>query len=546
MALEFIVFLDRTNYPESQVILISSYSVIINNLPPVFREDFYNGNKHAYVTSNLLYRFKCQLVKPNGRPIRITGIRWTEFCKENVRGSPLLHFIQQSDDTFYVTCYDDFGYENGFYPGERNRPERIVTRVWPYADYEQEFPIQFLPGLNHDATIRIRANVDEEFNVRVNYVQTDAESGKYKYRIRDADWNAMVDVIGLEAGMVVVFTKEGINRLHLMAFNTDGTQVTITDFKGLTMIKRMQRPLYHFEKGDKRMHHICLWPGHLEHFGESHDTFYKAYNPTIDQQRLAIPSTFLDHHPMHTHRKVLMIHQEIECEMTIHMDHHYENPTRTNHVNVLGMWKEFAEECHFDYDKMLRCWQWKREGTTRDGSRAGTLPPAPTSRTARITHVKLLRTGRVLRSFASLVNNEANNDKVKFRALDTDKPINANAEVKIPKAFVLDVHLRFSFSLCGYFVGKRVAFPQVYLGILIMLDSYTSSMCLQSWGRMDFACALIDIRADRELKDEMVMAIPNVEDDGEFLHTVRVDRVRIEREPPRCAVCMIFGQVTFL
>lgn len=113
----------------------------------------------------------------------------------------------------------------------------------------QEFPIEFLPGLNHDATIRIRANQVEEFNVRVQYVKTGAQSGKYKYRIREDDWNAMVDSVGLEAGMVVVFTKEGKNRLHLMAFNTDGTQVTIPDFQGLTSIKRIQRPLYHFEEG---------------------------------------------------------------------------------------------------------------------------------------------------------------------------------------------------------------------------------------------------------------------------------------------------------
>ncbi|GKB06880.1 ribonuclease H-like domain-containing protein [Tanacetum coccineum] len=53
------------------------------------------------------------------------------------------------------------------------------------------------------------------------------------------------------------------------------------------------------------------------------------------------------------------------------------------------------------------------------------------------------------------------------------------------------------------------------LGNLIMLDSYTSSMCLQSWGRMDYARAVIDIRADRKLKEDMVIAIPNVEDDGE-------------------------------
>ncbi|GKE34305.1 reverse transcriptase domain-containing protein [Tanacetum coccineum] len=57
-------------------------------------------------------------------------------------------------------------------------------------------------------------------------------------------------------------------------------------------------------------------------------------------------------------------------------------------------------------------------------------------------------------------------------------------------------------------------------------------------GRMDYAHALIDIRVDRELKDEMIIAIPNVEDDEEVLHSVRVE---YEWEPPRCGVCMIFG-----
>ena len=90
-----------------------------------------------YLTSNLRYRFKCDLMKPNGRPIRITGVRWVEFCKENVRQLRLMHFIQQGEDVYYVTCYDDFGYEDGFYPGPRKRPQRFVTRVWPYHDYDQ-------------------------------------------------------------------------------------------------------------------------------------------------------------------------------------------------------------------------------------------------------------------------------------------------------------------------------------------------------------------------------------------------------------------------
>lgn len=109
----------------------------MQNLPQLFGEEFYNGNKHAYVLSKPGARYKCGLVTPNGRPIRITGIRWQEFCNENIGESRLLHFIKQGDDTFYVTSYDDSGYETGFYPGEMYRPCRIVTRVWPYPDYEQ-------------------------------------------------------------------------------------------------------------------------------------------------------------------------------------------------------------------------------------------------------------------------------------------------------------------------------------------------------------------------------------------------------------------------
>nr|GEX30295.1 reverse transcriptase domain-containing protein [Tanacetum cinerariifolium] len=60
------------------------------------------------------------------------------------------------------------------------------------------------------------------------------------------------------------------------------------------------------------------------------------------------------------------------------------------------------------------------------------------------------------------------------------------------------------------------------LGKPIRLDSYTSSMCMQSQGRMDYARALIDIKADRELKDDMIIAILNVKDDEEVLHMVRV------------------------
>ncbi|GJR37807.1 reverse transcriptase domain-containing protein [Tanacetum coccineum] len=43
------------------------------------------------------------------------------------------------------------------------------------------------------------------------------------------------------------------------------------------------------------------------------------------------------------------------------------------------------------------------------------------------------------------------------------------------------------------------------LGNPLMLDSYTSDMCIQSWGRSSYARELIEVRVDVELKDNIVV-----------------------------------------
>ncbi|GJX68190.1 proteasome subunit alpha type-5 [Tanacetum coccineum] len=43
------------------------------------------------------------------------------------------------------------------------------------------------------------------------------------------------------------------------------------------------------------------------------------------------------------------------------------------------------------------------------------------------------------------------------------------------------------------------------VGTLLMLDSYTSDTCLQSWGRLSYARVMIEIRADMELKDTIMV-----------------------------------------
>nr|GEW92719.1 hypothetical protein [Tanacetum cinerariifolium] len=48
------------------------------------------------------------------------------------------------------------------------------------------------------------------------------------------------------------------------------------------------------------------------------------------------------------------------------------------------------------------------------------------------------------------------------------------------------------------------------LGTSLILGSYTSNMCIQSWGRLSYARALIEIRADAELKDTILVVCQNL------------------------------------
>ncbi|GKF12043.1 exostosin-like protein [Tanacetum coccineum] len=61
------------------------------------------------------------------------------------------------------------------------------------------------------------------------------------------------------------------------------------------------------------------------------------------------------------------------------------------------------------------------------------------------------------------------------------------------------------------------------LGTLLMLDSYTSDMCLQSWGMSSYARAMIEVRADVELKDTIMVDMPKIMGEGYYTCTVHVE-----------------------
>ncbi|GKE82531.1 hypothetical protein Tco_1552531, partial [Tanacetum coccineum] len=71
------------------------------------------------------------------------------------------------------------------------------------------------------------------------------------------------------------------------------------------------------------------------------------------------------------------------------------------------------------------------------------------------------------------------------------------------------------------------------LGTPLMLDSYTSDMCIQSWGRSSYARVLIELRADVELKDYIVVAMPKITRVGHYTCNVRI---KYEWKPPRSSL----------
>ncbi|GJT06737.1 hypothetical protein Tco_0841199 [Tanacetum coccineum] len=88
------------------------------------------------------------------------------------------------------------------------------------------------------------------------------------------------------------------------------------------------------------------------------------------------------------------------------------------------------------------------------------------------------------------------------------------------------------------FEEDGISLIATYLGKPIMLDSYTSSMCKDSWGRNSFSRCLIEINLEADFKESITIGIPDLDGPGYTKETIRVE---YECKPPRCPTCNIFG-----
>nr|GEX70830.1 hypothetical protein [Tanacetum cinerariifolium] len=122
---------------------------------------------------------------------------------------------------------------------------------------------------------------------------------------------------------------------------------------------------------------------------------------------------------------------------------------------------------------------------------------------------------------------------------------------------------RFSNTAYGFFLAKKVAYPVV--------ANYNNPLILEKWlsdenllkedvntvlvwvklygvpitafsedGRSSYARFMIELRADVELKGNIVVAMLKITKEGHYTCNVHVE---YEWKPPRCSSCMFFGHI---
>ncbi|GJT14867.1 hypothetical protein Tco_0873573 [Tanacetum coccineum] len=167
-------------------------------------------------------------------------------------------------------------------------------------------------------------------------------------------------------------------------------------------------------------------------------------------------------------------------------------------------------------------------------------------------------------SFASVVHDKPSKKLVKIKEMSSEETVNG-AAVALPIEAVEAVNARFTNTLYGMesvlengpwlihrvplilnewtlnTILKKDEIKSAPIGRPIMLDTYTSNMCLHSWGRSTYARALIEISADMELKKSLVIAIPLCNKVG---HTFATIDIEYEWIPPRCESCKFFDHIS--
>ncbi|GJT98870.1 hypothetical protein Tco_1094388 [Tanacetum coccineum] len=78
------------------------------------------------------------------------------------------------------------------------------------------------------------------------------------------------------------------------------------------------------------------------------------------------------------------------------------------------------------------------------------------------------------------------------------------------------------------------------VGKLMRLDAHTNFICLNSWGRSDYAHVLMEVLADKPLVESVDIDIPRKDGKGYITANVRIE---FEWQPPTCGTCKNFDHL---
>ncbi|GJZ89184.1 reverse transcriptase domain, reverse transcriptase zinc-binding domain protein [Tanacetum coccineum] len=158
------------------------------------------------------------------------------------------------------------------------------------------------------------------------------------------------------------------------------------------------------------------------------------------------------------------------------------------------------------------------------------------------------------------MENKASGKRVNFRTLFT--PGGNGIDVVVPVESIRAISEQFANTSYVFFLGKQVAYPVVanyvrntwgkYGLVRLMFNSSTGLFSFQ-FSSMDgldamfengpwsiYTRAMIELRADVELKDNIVVAMPKITREGHYTCNIHVV---YERKSPRCASCKVFGHI---
>ncbi|GJX67941.1 hypothetical protein Tco_0303668 [Tanacetum coccineum] len=118
-------------------------------------------------------------------------------------------------------------------------------------------------------------------------------------------------------------------------------------------------------------------------------------------------------------------------------------------------------------------------------------------------------------------------------------------DVVVPMESIRAISEQFVYTAYGFFLREANSMLEnglwfIHNNLLILKIWHSDENLLKEDGRSSYARVMIKLRADVELNDNIVMAMPKINREGHYICNVHVE---YEWKPPRCATCKVFGHI---